>query len=301
MDAITLLKEDHRTVESLFRRYESLQEPSTEERERLVHDIIRELSVHAAIEEQVLYPEARRALPEGESLAEEALDEHAEAEEVLAELDDMEPSDAGFDLRVRGLIADVRHHVAEEENEMFPKLRASLSTDELEDMGRKLERAKSMAPTRPHPHAPSTPPGNLVAGPMAAVVDRVRDAVTGRPTEEEAHADARRATRPAARKAAGKKAAGRKKPAARKSTAARRKSAGRKGPVIHVTADPRGGWRAEKQGSNRALIRSDSKREVVSRARDTAKRQEGRLVIHKENGRIQEERTYGRDPARTRG
>lgn len=294
MDAITLLENDHRTVESLFRRYESLQSGGTEEeRERLVHDMIRELSVHAAIEEQVLYPEAERALPEGEALAREALDEHAEAKEVLAELDDIAPSDAGFDAKVRNLIADVRHHVEEEETEMFPKLRAALSSDELDDMGRKLERAKSMAPTRPHPHAPSTPPGNLVAGPMAAVVDRVRDAAAGRPTEEEAHADARKAA-----------TTGRKRPARKASSrtsASGRTPARRGGPVIHVTADPKGGWRAEKQGSPRALARGDSKRDVISRAREAARRQEGRLVIHTLDGRIQEERTYGKDPVRTKG
>ena len=289
MDAITLLKDDHRTVESLFRRFEAIGSGGTQQKERLVHDIIRELSVHAAIEEQVLYPEVERVLPDGRSLAKEALDEHAEAKEVLAELDDMEPSDRGFDARVTSLIADVRHHVEEEETEMLPKLAASLSPDLLEDMGRRMERAKSMAPTRPHPLAPSTPPGNTVAGPTAAVVDRVRDAVAGRPPEEQVRGDARTPARKRpSRKTSARKPAGR---------SARRRG----GPVFHVTTDPRGGWRAAKQGSNRALARSDSKQEVISRARETAKRQEGRLVIHKQDGRIQEERTYGNDSARSKG
>ncbi|MGH2686222.1 MAG: DUF2188 domain-containing protein [Actinomycetota bacterium] len=62
-----------------------------------------------------------------------------------------------------------------------------------------------------------------------------------------------------------------------------------------------GGWRAERKGSNRALAKSDRKPEVIRRARDVAKAQGGRLVIHKANGRIQEERTYGADPRRSRG
>jgi hypothetical protein len=68
-----------------------------------------------------------------------------------------------------------------------------------------------------------------------------------------------------------------------------------------VTTDPKGGWRAEKQGSSRATARSDSKQEVVKRARELARSQRGRLVIHGRDGRIQEERTYGPDPSRSTG
>lgn len=289
MNAIELIKQDHETVDGLFQQWEESGPDETARRRDLVRSIVRELSVHAAVEEQILYPAMKDALPDGDRLVKEALDEHQEAKEVLAELDDMEPSDRGFDARVTSLIADVRHHVEEEETEMLPKLAASLSPDLLEDMGRRMERAKSMAPTRPHPLAPSTPPGNTVAGPTAAVVDRVRDAVAGRPPEEQVRGDARTPARKRpSRKTSARKPAGR---------SARRRG----GPVFHVTTDPRGGWRAAKQGSSRALARSDSKQEVISRARETAKRQEGRLVIHKQDGRIQEERTYGNDSARSKG
>jgi hypothetical protein len=71
--------------------------------------------------------------------------------------------------------------------------------------------------------------------------------------------------------------------------------------VIDVTTDPKGGWRAEKRGADRASARSDSKREVVKRARELAKAQRGRLVIRGQDGRIQEERSYGADPARRAG
>ena len=112
MDAITLLKDDHRTVEGLFQRYENGLDG--EEKQQVVHEIIRELAVHAAIEEQVLYPAVRQAFPRGEDLAEEGIDEHQEVKETLAELDGMDPSDPGFDQRVLSLIRDVRHHVEEE-------------------------------------------------------------------------------------------------------------------------------------------------------------------------------------------
>jgi hemerythrin superfamily protein len=283
MDAIDVLKHDHLTVERLFMRYEALGGNNAEERGRIVHEIIRELSVHAAIEEKVLYPEVQETLADGASLAGEALEEHREAKEVLAELDDMEPQDAGFDAKVRSLIKDVRHHVEEEETEMFPKLESALPATTLADLGQKLEKAKRIAPTRPHPHAPDTPPGNLAAGPIAGVADRVRDVVSGRMAETE--------TKPPPRKPS----TSRRKPARTRGTRSRR------GPVYHVTPDPDGGWRAVKQGASRALARGDSKRDVVSRAREAAKSQQGRLVIHKENGRIQEERTYGDDPRGSRG
>ena len=322
MDAITLLKQDHRTVDALFRRYEG--GVQGEDKRQLVEEIIRELSIHAAIEEQVLYPAMRQAFPQGQDMAEEGIEEHAEVKETLSDLDGMDPSDPGFDPKVRSLIADVRHHVEEEEEEMFPKLASAVSAERLDEMGSAMENAKGLAPTRPHPHAPSTPPGNLVVGPVAGVVDRARDALSGRSRKPAAKKPAAR--KPAAKKSTAKKSTARKstakttakkstsrkattrktstrKTAARKTTTrktAARKTTGR-GPVIHVTPSRDGGWRAERQGSNRAVAKSDRKPEVIRRARDVAKAQGGRLVIHKANGRIQEERTYGPDPRRSRG
>lgn len=301
MDAVTLLEQDHRTVEGLFRRYESL-DGDDEARTQIVREVIRELSIHAAIEEQIFYPAVRDVLAGGDSMTDEALHEHQEAKEALAELDRMEASDPEFDQRVRELIADVRHHVREEETEMLPQLEAAVPRSRLEELGERMESAKATAPTRPHPHAPSTP-GNLVAGPAAAVVDRVRDAASGRSRTPTRNAGrAARSTPSRTKTSAGrtrKTATTRAKKATTASRSGRTTSA--KGPVIHVTTDPKGGWRAEKQGSSRATARSDSKQEVVKRARELARSQRGRLVIHGRDGRIQEERTYGPDPSRSKG
>ncbi|HEX2032097.1 MAG TPA: hemerythrin domain-containing protein [Actinomycetota bacterium] len=315
MNAIDLIVQDHREVEELFAELEE----GDGDRTALVQDVIRELSIHAAIEEQFLYPAMRRSLPDGDQLVEEALDEHQEAKEVLAELDGMEEEDPDFDARVRTLIQDVRHHVEEEEGELLPKIRTALSDSELEEMGERMERAKAVAPTRPHPRAPSTPPGVMVAGAVAGVVDRARDAVSGRGARarkepaakksqaKKSQAKKTQATRPS-RKAAATRPAGRRKTAAKSGGGKRapaRKPQGRargaKGPVYHVTPEGGGGWRAAKAGSSRALARGDSKSEVVRRAREAAKSQSGRLVIHKADGKIQEERTYGADPRRSRG
>ena len=138
-DAITLLTTDHQEVEQLFGQLES--QPPGPSQDEPVREVIRELSGHAAIERSDS-PNARDAL-------------------------------------LRQLMADVRHHVDEEEGELFPKLREAVGPEGLQDLGEKLAAAKKMAPTHPHPNAPNTPPGNIVGGAGAAVVDKVRDALHG--------------------------------------------------------------------------------------------------------------------------
>ena len=129
----------------------------------------------------LLLPEVHKALGEGGELVEESLHEHQEVKEILAALEDMDPADATYDHKVAALIADVRHHVEEEEGEMFPKLRSALSAEQLHDIGQKLADGKAKAPTHPHPAAPASGPGAKVAGPAAGMVDRVRDKLTDRP------------------------------------------------------------------------------------------------------------------------
>lgn len=176
MDAITLLTRDHQTVEKLFQRFEKTGPRAVKTRKQLADRIVGELSVHAAIEEQVLYPAIRENLPEVEDDVLEALEEHHVAKWVLSEIDGMEPEHERFRAKVIVLIESVRHHVEEEEEILFPKVRRALGAEELEEVGQALAEAKRIAPTRPHPRAPDTPPGNLAAGAGAALLDKARDA-----------------------------------------------------------------------------------------------------------------------------
>ena len=173
-DAIELLTTDHAAVEQMFQQIESL--PDGDARNELIAGVVRELSVHAAIEEQVLYPVMRKELPDGETLVQQAIEEHQQVKETLAAIERAD-APAERDPHLVSLIGNVRHHVDEEETELFPKLRASLASDELREMGSKLASAKKMAPTHPHPNAPNTPPGNVVGGAAAAVMDKARDAL----------------------------------------------------------------------------------------------------------------------------
>lgn len=176
MDALTLLANDHRKVESLFARYEGTTDP--QEQTEVVHEVIHDLAVHGEVEELIFYPELRDAVADGDALASEAIHEHLEIKQTLNDLDEMTADDDGFDEKMRSLMGEVRHHVQEEEGELFAKIRDALTPERLNDLGQSMEKAKGMVPTRPHPAAPTSPGGKMAAGaPALALVDRVRDAV----------------------------------------------------------------------------------------------------------------------------
>ena len=185
MDAIALLKRDHEEVERLFRQFEKLTERAHRSKQRIVMKIIRELAIHAAVEEMLFYPAVRtaamkanvRTLKEAADTVLESLEEHHVVKWTLSELEKMKPEDERYDAKVQVLMESVRHHVEEEQEELFPKARRLLGDDLLFELGDRIEKAKKIAPTRPHPRAPDEPPGNLVAGTVAAVMDRAKDMV----------------------------------------------------------------------------------------------------------------------------
>jgi hemerythrin superfamily protein len=179
MDAITLLKTDHKNVETLFKRFEKAGDKAYVEKREIVDKIIEALSKHAAVEEQLFYPVSRATVPETDDVVLESLEEHHVVKWLLSELDGMPPQHERFDAKVTVLIENVRHHVEEEEQEFFPKVRDELGREALADLGDAMAAAEVIAPTHPHPRSPDTPPGNLVAGTAAGVVDRVGDTVSG--------------------------------------------------------------------------------------------------------------------------
>lgn len=175
-DMITELMKDHREVEELFGRLTQVR--PAEDRQEIVQEVITELVRHSIAEEQHLYPTAREVLPDGDSLADREIADHAEVELLMKRLENLAPTDADFEPTLRELMTSVRQHLEEEERELFPRLRQACSVERLHELGDKLRRAKSMAPTHPHPNAPTTPPANKFAAPLAGLVDRVRDSLT---------------------------------------------------------------------------------------------------------------------------
>jgi hemerythrin superfamily protein len=183
-DVVDVLLADHREVERLFAEIEAAA-GDRQRREDLVNVVVAELMRHSAAEEQYLYPAARRHLPDGDRIADHELAEHARAEEVMKALLKRDGDDDGFDQLVSKLMSEIRHHVEEEETDLFPKLRQSCDRQTLVDVGTEIISAKRLAPTRPHPAAPDTPPFNKVTGPLTGLVDRAVDALTDRPTSVE--------------------------------------------------------------------------------------------------------------------
>jgi len=169
------LKDDHRTVEALFAKFEKTGPRALKQREELVDRMIEALSRHAAIEEMVFYPAVRRAVPREETAVLEALEEHHVVKWLLSELEGLDPAAERFDAKTTVLIESVRHHVKEEESDLFPKVRAKVARRELLELGDELRAAKRRAPTHPHPRSADTPPGNLIVGGAVAVMDRARD------------------------------------------------------------------------------------------------------------------------------
>lgn len=174
-DAAGVLKNDHHAIEQLFRKFERAR--SAAERKRLAGRMVRELSIHAAIEEQLVYPALRRRLDGQVPQVLLALEEHHVAKVALAEIERLEGSDERFAPKVRVLIENVRRHVAEEERHLLPAMKRALSPEELRALADALVRAKGSAPTRPHPTAPDEPPANALANAGAAAYDRSRDAL----------------------------------------------------------------------------------------------------------------------------
>ena len=178
-DAITHRRDDHEKVEKLFKKYEDTTDRAIKTRRKLVDQIIEELSTHAAIEEQVFYPISRVLSDEAHDQTLEGLEEHHLVKITLAELETLDPTDERFHPKVTVLMENVRHHVEEEENDLFPMMRETFGRNDMSDLGAALDEARSTAPTRPHPASPDAPPANLVTGLVAGIIDRIRDSIPG--------------------------------------------------------------------------------------------------------------------------
>jgi hemerythrin superfamily protein len=134
VNAIELLEQQHREVEKLFAKIEKAK---SDEKEELFDEIADSLAVHAAIEEQHFYPATKDARTE--ELLQEAVEEHLAVKRIIADLLEMTPDDAQFDAKIKVLKEQVEHHVEEEEEELFPKVKKLRSKDELEDLGILME------------------------------------------------------------------------------------------------------------------------------------------------------------------
>jgi hemerythrin superfamily protein/carbon monoxide dehydrogenase subunit G len=179
-DVVDVLTTDHREVTDLVLQIRSATDAGT--RRDLTDVMISELVRHAVAEEMYVYPAMKQHLPDGDAAVEHDIAEHKELERTMKELEAVDASDPRFDSLIGRLETTLADHVSDEESEQFPRLRAAVPRDELVQLAGKVQAAKKLAPTRPHPGAPNAQLFHKLVGPGVGLVDRLRDRLTGRST-----------------------------------------------------------------------------------------------------------------------
>ena len=179
-DVVDVLTTDHHEVLDLLQQIKV--STDTERRRDLADTIISELVRHSVAEEMYVYPAMRKYLPDGDNAVEHDTAEHKELEQTMKKLEDVRADQAEFDGLLGELETILRDHIQDEENEQFPGLRSAVPRSELVEMAGKVEAAKKIAPTRPHPMAPNNQVFHKLVGPGVGLVDRLRDKLTHRDT-----------------------------------------------------------------------------------------------------------------------
>ena len=139
MNALDLLTDDHQKVKKLFEQAQQIQD--NQQKKEMFDKIDMELAIHADIEETIFYP-ALEQHDVFKEMVREARQEHENVEQLLLEIEDLATEDTDFSSQIQELEKTVDHHVAEEEGEMFPKIREIFDEGTLEGLGKKLESAK---------------------------------------------------------------------------------------------------------------------------------------------------------------
>ena len=179
-DVVEVLTEDHRDFLTLIDEITATSDP--DQRRDLADIVIAEIMRHAVAEEMYVYPAVEKHVPDGKASVEHDKEEHEEIVRIMKDLERADASDARFTELVQRLRDDLEHHASDEENEQFPLLRAHIPREELVEIAGKVETAKKLAPTRPHPTAPHSEAFHKLVGPGVGFVDRLRDKLTGRET-----------------------------------------------------------------------------------------------------------------------
>jgi hypothetical protein len=177
---IELLEVEHRRMGALCAW---LRGTRSQARRREIADVVTAtVARHLSAEEQYVYPSVRAALPDGDALADREIAEDRALLRTLRDLADADPAGPHFDQLVAALADALTRHSRVSGQALLPRLRAEVSDADLVRLGNRVEVAQEAAPTRPHPRAPATPPWNKLVDPALGVMDKARDALTGRPT-----------------------------------------------------------------------------------------------------------------------
>lgn len=183
MEALTFLREDHKSVLGMLEVLDGAPSDSGARASGLatmVTNLVIAESQHEAIEEQFFWPAVRDALEDGDELADAAIEQEQEGKRLLQKLEDGDPGDPDYADALQQFVKLGREHIRYEQEIVWPKFEAAVSREERDKIGEKLELAKKVAPTRPHPDTPANPTVLKTLGLGSAVVDHVRDVASGR-------------------------------------------------------------------------------------------------------------------------
>jgi hemerythrin superfamily protein len=183
-DATQFLISQHREVDQLWSELRDARLGGGAGAQDLAQKIVTALSQHDALETQLLYPELRGLGDEGEQLAKHSLDEHKQVRELLTQVDGKDPRDDAVFSTLSTCMTAVMQHVQEEEGQVFPLLRQRCDSSRLHELGERMQSMMKMAPTHPHPHTPDSKLGATVAGTVAGMADKARDAVSGQRSDK---------------------------------------------------------------------------------------------------------------------
>jgi hemerythrin-like domain-containing protein len=186
-DVFEVLGGDHAAVKQMLDALERSPDNSSgatdavvAARKAVAEQLIIDSSAHETAEEQYFWPVVRDRLPDGNGLADQAIEQERVAKQMLSELGKLGGPQHEFDALIDTIIPSCRAHIEFEETQVWPGLRKVLSADESQELGKKITKAKKLSPTRPHPRTPPTPAVLATLRPAVAVVDKLRDAVAGR-------------------------------------------------------------------------------------------------------------------------
>jgi hemerythrin-like domain-containing protein len=148
-DAIVVLKDQHKEIRKAFKEFQNAGEGAKAKNGKLVDRILELLTVHTYLENEVMYPEVRKLLPDLEDDVLESYEEHHVADVLCMELAALNPGDERFDAKTTVLIESVLHHIEEEEQEWFPKVREGVGRKQLQEIGARMLEMEKKAPRKP--------------------------------------------------------------------------------------------------------------------------------------------------------
>lgn len=175
-DVVDILTAGHQDMLHLVAQ---IQQATTAEQRRDTADtVIAEIMRHSVAEEMYVYPVMEKHLPNGSEEVQHDKKEHDELVDLMKQLEDVDADTEQFMNLISDLESHLRHHANDEEQGQFPELRKHIPADQLRELGEQVEKAKAMAPTRPHPNAPHSELFHKTVGAGVGMVDRLRDKLT---------------------------------------------------------------------------------------------------------------------------